>query len=121
MTFDTKTKVLFSSDIFGSYDRNWSLYTQINEACADCKTLKTCPLTGRGCQMAGILNFHERIMNSTRALHYALDRISALDVSLIAPQHGGILDSKVAQTVVISKLKSLKNIGFDYFLKGEGK
>lgn len=116
ITYDTQTRVLFSSDLFGSYDNNWSLYTGITEKCAGCAVTEICPTTGKPCQLKGILNFHERIMTSRHALDYALDRIEELDASMIAPQHGCILQTREAQRVVIHNLRSLPRIGIDYFL-----
>jgi flavorubredoxin len=121
ITYDTKTKILFSSDIFGSYDHNWDLYTLIGRECGDCTPQKICPITNKMCQIKGVLNFHQRIMPSKKALQYALERIEELDISMIAPQHGSILDTSVSQKVVIKRLKELDKIGIDYFLREEGR
>ena len=119
VTYDTKTKILFSSDIFGSYDHDWDLYTLIGSQCMDCEPEMICPVTHRLCQIKGIMNFHKRTMPSKRALRYALERIEELDISMIAPQHGSILDTPEAQKAVIKRLKELENVGIDYFLKEE--
>lgn len=119
ITYDTKTKILFSSDIFGSYDFDWDLYTLIGEECEDCAPDRICPITKKDCQIKGILEFHQRIMPSKKALDYALERIEEMDISLIAPQHGSILHTKKSQEIVIKHLKNLKDIGIDYYLKGE--
>ena len=58
-------------------------------------------------------------MPSKKALQYALERIEELDISLIAPQHGSILDTPAAQEAAIRQLKELTNVGIDYFLKEE--
>ena len=116
MTFDTQTRTLFSSDLFGSYDRSWSLYTQLNEQCGLCDCPAICPQTGQPCQMNGILDFHRRIMPSSRALEYALDRVEETDAALIAPQHGSILHTRIAQDATISQLRMLGNVGIDDFL-----
>ena len=60
-------------------------------------------------------------MNSSRALRYALDEIEKLDINLIAPQHGSLIDSEVDFITIMNQLKSLDNIGFDNFIKGESK
>lgn len=119
MTYDTKTKVLFSSDLFGSYDYNWNLYTQIDGRCKSCSAQQICPITNERCQVQGVVNFHKRVMTSARALQYALAQIENLDISMIAPQHGSILHTPVAQEVVIEHLKSLTAVGIDYFLGEE--
>lgn len=119
MTYDTKTKVLFSSDIFGSYDTSWALYSQINEDCLTCEAPTMCPMLNSKCPMRGILNFHQRIMTSKPALQYALKQVKKLDISIIAPQHGGLLADAVSQKAVISKLEALDTVGFAYFLEGD--
>ncbi len=119
VTYDTKTKVLFSSDIFGSYDYNWHLYTQIDERCIDCLVQEVCPYTNKNCQIEGICNFHKHNMTSKRALIYALEKIEELDISLIAPQHGSILHTSAARKAAIAHLKALTNVGIDYFLEEE--
>ena len=119
VTYDAKTKVLFSSDLFGSYDANWSLYSDITGPCAHCEPRESCSLMDKRCQMYGILDFHRRIMTSAKALHYALGEIEKLDISLIAPQHGSILDGPAAQKAVIEQLKALTSVGIDHFLEGK--
>jgi hypothetical protein len=69
--------------------------------------------------MIGFQKFHRTIMPSSKALHYALDRIEELDITLIAPQHGSILRSPVSQKAAIAKIRSLPNVGFDYFIEGQ--
>jgi flavorubredoxin len=120
VTYDTKTKALFSSDIFGSYNSGSNLYSQILEECEDCSQTNVCPANGKACQIAGILDFHKRVMPSTQALRYALCKIEELDVSLIAPQHGRILHTPVSRKIVIDRLKSLGRVGIEIFLEGEG-
>jgi flavorubredoxin len=125
ITYDTKTKVLFSSDIFGAYDKDWTLYTQLSDSCINCDTasnrdvLHNCIIKKSRCQMHEMLIFHKRVMPSTRALKYALTQIEKLDVSLIAPQHGSILDSVASRTAAIKQLKSLSCVGFDYLFEGK--
>lgn len=119
ITYDTKTKILFSSDIFGSYDHNWSLYTSLSDNCAKCEPTLLCPVTGKKCPLYGIQDFHCRIMTSRKALMYALDRIEELDISVIAPQHGSILHTLQAQKTVIEHLRKQPNVGIDHFLEGK--
>ncbi|MDR2570764.1 MAG: MBL fold metallo-hydrolase [Oscillospiraceae bacterium] len=124
ITYDTKTNVLFSSDIFGAYDEDWTLYTQITENCINCAAAnnqdeaRTCGAKEGKCKTHEMIVFHKRIMPSTRALKYALAQIEKLDVSLIAPQHGSILDSAASKTAAIKQLKSISNVGFDYLFEG---
>lgn len=118
ITYDEQTRTIFSSDLFGSYDRNWDLYTKVSDPCETCAHPDVCPTTGKACQMKGILNFHERVMPSRRALLYALDQIEALDTALIAPQHGSLLHTPEARRAVIHQLRALENVGIDHFLEG---
>jgi len=118
MTYDTKSKVLFSSDIFGAYDSNWTFYTHIDKKCYDCATAVGCEFSDTECQITGLLDFHRHIMPSINALKHALDCIEAHDISLIAPQHGSVLNSEISRDVAIHRLKSLDNVGFDCFYKG---
>jgi len=117
MTYDTQSRVLFSSDLFGSNHHPWDLFTGINADCVSCEPATICPRTGKPCELTGILNFHRRVMTSRPALDYALDRVEELNVSLIAPQHGSILDTAAAQKAVIRQLRALRHIGFDAFLE----
>jgi flavorubredoxin len=119
ITYDTKTKVLFSSDIFGSYDANWNLYSQINEKCLRCEPEGVCSVTQKPCDVFGIWDFHKRIMTSKKALDYALDRIEQLDISMIAPQHGSIFSTPVSKEVAIKRLRGLKKVGIDHFLDAD--
>lgn len=119
ITYDIKTKVLFSSDIFGSYDNDWSLYASVYEKCADCVSEAVCPVTKKPCQIKSLLDFHRLNMTSTKALRYALECIEKLDISIIAPQHGSVLNTPAAIKVIIKRLKSLNDIGIDGFLEAE--
>ena len=113
VTYDTKTKTLFTGDLFGSYDANWELYTDISEQCADCDPVHVCPASDKDCQIIGVWDFHMRTMPSTKALRNAIKHIEVLDISLIAPQHGSIFHTPAAIKIVIDRLKSLQNVGID--------
>ena len=117
MTFDTKTGVLFSSDLFGSYDHHWTLFTELTDPCMDCDAQEICPKTGKRCQMKGIIDFHERIMTSKKALDFALDQIEGLGATLIAPQHGSVLHTKIAREAAIAQLRRLQNVGIDHYFQ----
>ena len=117
MTYDTKSKVLFSSDIFGAYDSSWSFYTNIKECCNDCETAVDCELSKTECQIAGLLDFHKKTMPSLKALKHAMNCVEKLELSMIAPQHGSILNNEVSRDVAIHRIKSLDSVGFDCFFK----
>ena len=120
VTYDTKTKVLFSSDIFGSYDTHWELFTQIKDECSNCETMNSCTILGRSCHMSGVIDFHRQIMPSKKALNHSLELIEKMDISLIAPQHGSVFYTADSQKAVIARLKSLPSVGIDYYLEEKG-
>lgn len=117
ITWDIKSKTLFTSDIFGSYDNIWDLYVNdLDHACLKCEAQEICPMTNSRCPIYGIITFHERIMNSTSSLTYALEKIEELKPLLIAPQHGSLINSPKDMNIIIRKLKELKYIGFDFYM-----
>jgi len=118
VTYDEKTKTLFSSDIFGAYDYNWSFYSEISKRCQKCNTIRNCVVTGDKCQWNGMLEFHRQYMPSTKALKYALSKIEELDISIIAPQHGSIHHDDDSISIVIKRLNALDSVGFDHFYEG---
>jgi flavorubredoxin len=114
VSYDTKTKTLFSSDLFGSYDTRWQLFLELNQDCDTCNAQRICPKTGEKCPIYGIDQFHKRIMTSTAALRHALDVIEPLDIESIAPQHGSIIRYKQDARRVISHLRGMDAVGIDY-------
>ena len=116
VTYDIKTKVLFSSDLFGSYDSYWELYSSILDECDGCSPKNDCPLTEKPCEITGILDFHRSVMTSTKALRLSLAQISELDISIIAPQHGSLLHTPMIQKIVKERLCALDGVGIDRFL-----
>jgi len=88
VTYLRDRKILFSSDIFGGLEESWHLYA--NEH-----------------YFEEIKLFHENYMPSQDILNYSLDKIEKLDLQLIAPQHGSIIQQEYIQKV-IDELKELK-------------
>lgn len=117
ITYDNKTGTLFTSDIFGSYDKEWDLYKYLPKDCQDCSPEKACYKNDKECFLYGILQFHRMVMNSTDSLRYALDQIERLKPVLIAPQHGSLISDKKDMEIIINRLKEEKHIGFDYFIQ----
>ncbi|MDD4311163.1 MAG: MBL fold metallo-hydrolase [Eubacteriales bacterium] len=115
VTYDTKTKTLFSSDLFGSYDTNWKLFVSLTPDCRNCATQQTCHKTGEECPLVLIGEFHKRIMTSNMALHHALDVLSAIDIECIAPQHGGILFGRENVQTAITYLRGVGDVGIEYY------
>ncbi|NLN56315.1 MAG: MBL fold metallo-hydrolase [Clostridiales bacterium] len=119
VTYDVKTKTLFTSDLFGSFDTRWKLTLDLDESCRECNDLDKCPLSSNKCPLSGIVKFHQRIMTSNRALENTLNIVEKLDIDRIAPQHGSIIASKEDVNAIIRLLRKVKNVGIDYFLSEE--
>jgi flavorubredoxin len=115
VTYDIKTKTLFSSDLFGSLSRQWELFAELEDECYLCKDYDRCIMQRKYCPLPDILEFHRKIMTSGKALRYAMDVISDLDVEMIAPQHGSIFKRKKDIGFLIDKLAALPEVGIDAF------
>jgi len=116
VTYDPKTKTLFSSDLFGSFSSQWELYVDLMDGCHSCIDYDHCIYQRKSCPMLEILKFHARIMPSEKSLRYAMDVIRKLDVDRIAPQHGSIFRNKVDIDVLIERLGGLNGVGMDRIL-----
>ncbi len=87
VTYDSMTKTLFSSDIFGGVNEFWNFYADEN-------------------YFEAVKLFHENYMPSREILNYALNKIEALDIELILPQHGSMIQKKYIADLT-DKLKKL--------------
>lgn len=82
VSFDDRTGILFSSDLFGGFSDDWSLVAG-DESCFD-----------------AIRPFHEHYMPSRDILARGLARLDPLPIRMIAPQHGSLIpENLVAPTV----------------------
>lgn len=115
VTYDKKTKTLFSSDLFGSVSRQWELFLNLEDDCYVCEDYERCIRQKKYCPLPDILEFHKKVMTSEKALRYAMGVIGNLDLELIAPQHGSILNKKKDIYFLIEKLGALKGVGIDSF------
>ena len=88
VTYLENEKILFSSDIFSGVEKSQHLYADEN-------------------YFDKIKEFHENYMPSQDILTFSLEKIEALKLELIAPQHGSIIPKKYIQ-MIIDKLKALK-------------
>ncbi len=75
-TYDTKTKSIFTSDIFAAFDKNWQFY-------ADKSYLDK------------IKVFLEHYTDSKDALKMAYNLFKNLDIERILPQHGAIIKDNI--------------------------
>ncbi len=82
MTYDTKTKVLFSSDVFGSFSHNWELF-------AGEKYIEAMKV------------FHENYMPSNDILRPVMEMLLTMDISCIAPQHGSIINKEIKKYIKV--------------------
>ena len=87
-TYDEKSKILFSSDIFGGFTEKWSLFAK-DESYFD-----------------AIAKFHSHYMPSKEILQHTLEKFEKLEIDIIAPQHGSIIRKPLIKKI-ISKLKDL--------------
>lgn len=118
MTLDPQSGVLFTSDLFGSYGVNWELYLRLAAECIECKNLSRCSRKLPNCPINDILNFHRKIMTSTKALRYSLEQIAKIPFKILAPQHGSIIDDVEIFHYVFKLLVSLKDVGIDGTVDG---
>ena len=116
VTYDKKTKTLFTSDIFGSYSIIWDLFLELTEQCYACLNYDECPNLRTACPVKDILVFHKEIMPNKKALRYALNIIKKMDIKRIAPQHGSILHKDKDIKFIIHKLETLEGVGIDGIL-----
>ena len=72
VTYEPETKTLFSGDIFGGIEESWEFYAEDD-------------------YFEKARQFHAEYMPSRDIFNYALNKIEALDMERIAPQHGSII------------------------------
>jgi flavorubredoxin len=119
VTFDEKSGILFTSDLFGSLGLEWELFLKLRPECMDCVKLKKCPQKRTNCPINDILNFHKTVMPSCKALRYSLEQILDIPFTAIAPQHGSIIDNKKIMRYVFAQLATLKGVGIDGIIEDD--
>lgn len=87
VTYDRQTKSLFSGDLFGAIDGTWT------------------PFVGDGFP-GNMKAFHQAYMPSNALLRAGLERLEALDIERILPQHGSVIEGEQVR-VAIDYLKAL--------------
>ncbi len=87
VSYEPTTKVLFSGDIFGGIEHSWNFY-------ADETYFEKAKL------------FHQEYMPSKDIFNYALSKIQKLNMELIAPQHGSIIEKKY----IAKLIEDMKNL-----------
>ena len=94
VSYEPKTKTLFSGDIFGGLEESWEFYadeTYFDKA----------------------KQFHQEYMPSKDIFNYALNKIEKLDINLIAPQHGSIIKKKYISNLI----RDMKNLDCGLYIE----
>ncbi|EDZ62936.1 two-component sensor histidine kinase [Sulfurimonas gotlandica GD1] len=87
VSYEPSSKTLFSGDIFGGIEESWEFYadeTYFDKA----------------------KQFHQEYMPSKDIFNYALSKIEKLDIELIAPQHGSVIQKRYIKNL-INDMKNL--------------
>jgi flavorubredoxin len=113
VTLDSKTGVLFSSDLFGSYSEEWELFLDLNPECETCESFKKCPHGYKYCPFPDIIDFHRIVMTSNKALRYTMDLIERESIQIIASQHGSVISDEGIIRNVSKRLVNMDTVGID--------
>ncbi|MDF2612385.1 MAG: diguanylate cyclase protein [Clostridia bacterium] len=82
VTYDYDSKVLFSSDLFGAFSHEWSLFAKEDYI----EKMKT---------------FHEHYMPSNDIIRPVMEIFLRMDIDLIAPQHGSIIKEHITEHIKV--------------------
>jgi flavorubredoxin len=113
VTFDRKSGVLFTGDLFSSYSCNPDLMMKLTAKCGSCEAPSHCIDEGKPCPLFEIAQFHRNMMTSERALKYALEQIASVPFTIIAPQHGSVIRETGDIILVSDILAKLQRVGID--------
>ncbi len=83
MTYDRQSKTLFSGDLFGGVDINWSLFADDS-------------------YFPQMDTFHQRYMPSNAILRPCMEKLAGMDIERIVPQHGSILEGEQVAAAIRS-------------------
>jgi len=75
VTYDKKTKTLFTGDIFGGVSKEWSLFEEKN-------------------LLENMKAFHQLYMPSNQILKNFLSKLDAYEIDRILPQHGSVIEGQ---------------------------
>ncbi len=92
-TYDRQARFLLSSDLFGAFAPEWSLYAGES-------------------YMEGMKTYHEHYMPSHEVLAPVMRIFAGLDIDAILPQHGSIISKDIS-----SYISTLENLECGSFLK----
>lgn len=119
ITFDERTGILFTSDLFSGLASGGNLFFKLPAACGgNSANGSETPCTQKDgiCPIWQILEFHRQIMTSERALRLALEKIARIPFSVIAPQSGCVIHEPVDILQICECLAALKGVGIDHIL-----
>jgi signal transduction histidine kinase len=94
VSYEPKTKTLFSGDIFGGIEESWEFYADAT-------------------YFLKAKQFHQEYMPSKDIFNYALNKIEKLDINLIAPQHGSIIQKPYISNLI----KDMKNLDCGLYIE----
>lgn len=81
-SYDYQTKILFSSDLFGAFSFEWSLYAKDDYI----EKMKT---------------FHEHYMPSNSIIRPVMEQFLGMDIAMIAPQHGSVIKQNIVAHIKV--------------------
>lgn len=86
-TYDPRSRSCFTSDLFGAVDMDWTLFA-------------------RGEYLEAMKPFHQAYMPSNAVLRPVMERLAAMEIDRILPQHGSVLEGEQVNAA-IDYLKAL--------------
>lgn len=118
VTFDRKSGVLFSGDLFSSQPvQGKGLFLELGMECRRCEGHPVCPRSEQECPVFAMLQFHRENFSSEKALQYALKRIASVPYQVLAPHQGSLISGAEDIAHLNFLLASLKEVGIDAFLR----
>jgi len=117
ITYDGKERILFTSDLIGSFSHEWDLYLTLEEECLVCTDYGNCQNKKDYCPLPDIIKFHQKIMPSSSALRYAVNIMRGKEYKILAPQHGSVVSNKRDGDFLLEILSSLDDVGIDRFVR----
>lgn len=94
VSYEPVSKTLFSGDIFGGIEESWDFYADES-------------------YFFKAKRFHEEYMPSKDIFNYSLSKIERLDIEMIAPQHGSIIEKKYIPQLI----EDMKNLDCGLYIE----
>jgi flavorubredoxin len=120
ITFDDLSGVVFTSDLFGNYGKQWELFMILDDDCRQCAGHGSCPTGKPYCPIRDIQTFHQMIMPSGKALRHAIRKILDTPAGMAAPQHGRVIPVESDVRSIGARLLELTKVGIDRIVTEEG-